>query len=163
MRILLVQPPEGSAFGVSKVFLPEPLGLELVAAALTPDRHELRLIDMRLERWSVLERELRDFRPDAVGVACAFTSEVIRVREIAQVVRAVRPQAFLFLGGRDATRAPTHVGPEHADAIVMGEGEWTAPLLIRAWEGRQSLENIPGVSLLGSEGPIRNDGTPDYQ
>ncbi|HJZ87937.1 MAG TPA: radical SAM protein [Polyangia bacterium] len=163
MRILLVQPPEGSAFGVSKVFLPEPLGLELVAAALTPDRHELRLIDMRLERWSVLERELRDFRPDAVGVACAFTSEVIRVREIAQVVRAVRPQAFLFLGGHDATRTPTHFGPEHADAIVMGEGEWTAPRLLRAVEGNQRLDDIPGLSVMTDQGPLRNEGTPDYQ
>ena len=133
MRILLVQPPEGTAFGVSKVFLPEPLGLELIAASLTPDKHELRLIDLRIDRWSVLERELRDFKPDAVGVACAFTSEVIRVREITAVVRAVRPQAFLFVGGHDATRTPTHFTRRECDAIVMGEGEWTAPKLIRAW------------------------------
>ena len=163
MRILLVQPPEGTAFGVSKVFLPEPLGLELIAASLTPDKHELRLIDLRIDRWSVLERELRDFKPDAVGVACAFTSEVIRVREITAVVRAVRPQAFLFVGGHDATRTPTHFTRRECDAIVMGEGEWTAPKLIRAWDGRQSLETIPGVSVMSDEGPIRNEGTPDYQ
>src|SRR5437016_5913974 len=60
MRILLVQPPEGSAFGVSKVFLPEPLGLELVAAALTPDGHELKLIDLRLEPWRQLARTLHE-------------------------------------------------------------------------------------------------------
>src|SRR6267142_516768 len=108
MRVLLIQPPEGSAFGVSKVFLPEPLGLELIGGALTPDGHEMRLIDLRLERWSVLEWELRSWKPHAVGVACSFTSEVIRVREIAAVVRAVTPHAFLFLGGHDATRTPTH-------------------------------------------------------
>jgi radical SAM superfamily enzyme YgiQ (UPF0313 family) len=163
MRILLVQPPEGSAFGVSKVFLPEPLGLELVAAALTPDGHELRLLDMRLEPWRALEHELHGFRPHAVGVACAFTSEVIRVRQIAEVVRAVRPQAFLFLGGHDATRTPTHFGPQHCDAIVMGEGEWTTPRLLRAVEGEGKIEDLAGVSIMGPHGPIRNDGTPDYQ
>src|SRR5262249_15597250 len=108
MRILLVQPPEGTTFGVSKVFLPEPLGLELIAASLSQDHHELRLIDLRLERWSVLERELSVWKPHAVGVACSFTSEVIRVREIAAVVRAVAPRSFLFLGGHDATRTPAH-------------------------------------------------------
>src|SRR5579884_784062 len=163
MRILLVQPPEGTAFGVSKVFLPEPLGLELVAASLTPDGHDIRLIDLRVDKWSALERELREFKPHAVGIACAFTSEVIRIRECAQMVRALRPHAFLFLGGHDATRTPMHFGPQHADAIVMGEGEWTAPRLLRAVDGKQSIENIPGVSVMTSEGPIRNDGTPDYQ
>src|SRR5262249_3032552 len=147
MRILLVQPPEGTTFGVSKVFLPEPLGLELVAAALTPDGHELRLIDLRLDRFARLERVLREFKPQAVGVACAFTSEVMRVREVCQVARAVVPEAFVFIGGHDATRTPTHFGAQHAHAIVMGEGEWTAPLLLRAVEGGRPIDDIPGVSV----------------
>lgn len=163
MRILLVQPPEGTTFGVSKVFLPEPLGLELVAASLTPDGHEMRLIDMRLERWSALERELRDFKPDAIGIACAFTSEVIRVREVAAMARAIRPSAFVFIGGHDATRTPTHFFRENADAIVMGEGEWTTPRLIRAVAGGNSYDDIPGVSVMTADGPVRNEGTPDYQ
>src|SRR5215470_16255049 len=145
MRILLVQPPEGSAFGVSKVFLPEPLGLELVAAALTPDGHHIRLVDLRLEKWKALARELDLFRPDAVGVACAFTSEVIRVREVAEVVRAVRPEAFLFVGGHDATRTPTHFTSRHCDAVVLGEGERTTVLLMRAVEGGGALDGIAGV------------------
>jgi radical SAM superfamily enzyme YgiQ (UPF0313 family) len=163
MRVLLVQPPEGSAFGVSKVFLPEPLGLELIAGSLTPDGHDIRLIDMRLEKPRVLENELRSFRPHAVGVACAFTSEVIRVREIGRMVRQLLPGCFVFFGGHDATRTPTHFGLQHCDVIVMGEGECTAPRLLRAVEGGSRLDDIQGVSLMTPDGPQRNEGTPDYQ
>ena len=163
MRILLVQPPEGSAFGVSKVFLPEPLGLELVAGALTPDGHDMRLLDLRLERWKALEGELVTFRPHAVGIACAFTSEVIRVREIAAVVRATCPQAFLFIGGHDATRTPTHFTSDHCDVILLGEGETTVIQLIRAVDGKSALDHIPGIAIMSKEGPVRNEGTPDYQ
>jgi radical SAM superfamily enzyme YgiQ (UPF0313 family) len=148
---------------VSKVFLPEPLGLELVAGALTPDGHELRLLDMRLEKWRALERELESFKPQAVGVACAFTSEVIRVREIAAVVRARCPEAFLFIGGHDATRTPTHFNSRHCDVIVLGEGEATVIQLIRAVEGKTALDSIPGLALMTEDGPQRTEGTPDYQ
>ncbi len=34
MRITLIQPPQGSRFGFTKVLLIEPLGLECVAAAM---------------------------------------------------------------------------------------------------------------------------------
>ncbi len=48
MRVTLVQPPQGSRFGFTKVLRVEPLGLECIGAAMEAKGHEVRLADLRL-------------------------------------------------------------------------------------------------------------------
>ena len=80
MRILLIEPPKGSAtIGGEDVFLFEPLGLEYVAAGIAGD-HDVRILDMRLDKRLALQ--LEDFRPDIVGFT-AYTVHVNTVRRLA--------------------------------------------------------------------------------
>ena len=76
MRVTLVQPPQGSRFGFTKVLRVEPLGLECIGASMEAQGHEVRLADLRLDSLPALLDHLRSFRPGAVGIACGFTSDV---------------------------------------------------------------------------------------
>jgi magnesium-protoporphyrin IX monomethyl ester (oxidative) cyclase len=52
----------------SEIFLRlEPLGLERVAAALLADGHDVRLVDLQVYRKPHLQRQVNEFRPEAVG------------------------------------------------------------------------------------------------
>jgi len=65
MKILLLQPPSGSAFS-DKVFLHEPLTLEYLGAGLKLDGHDVRLHDARLD--PDVDAVLNDFDPEVVGL-----------------------------------------------------------------------------------------------
>jgi hypothetical protein len=60
MRLLLIQPPQGTRFGFTKILMVEPLGLECVGATLSLHGHEVALIDLRLDRLSALARPSPD-------------------------------------------------------------------------------------------------------
>src|ERR671936_2255093 len=87
MRITLLQPPQGSRFGFTKVLRVEPLGLECVGAALGQAGHEVQLVDLRLDGPAELRSHLRKFDPRAVGISCGFTSDVYTTLETARQVR----------------------------------------------------------------------------
>ncbi|HEU5480556.1 MAG TPA: hypothetical protein VFU90_12010, partial [Candidatus Tumulicola sp.] len=86
MRVTLIQPPQGSRFGFSKVLRVEPLGLECVGAAIRSREHEVVLIDRRLEDQSKLVDHLRSSRPAGVGISCGFTSDVYTTLATARLV-----------------------------------------------------------------------------
>ena len=75
MKILLVHPEylsEGIGFRLAA--MPEPLGLEMIAAAV--GEHEVRILDMRIEDPSRLESVLAEFAPDMVVYITDQTGQV---------------------------------------------------------------------------------------
>ncbi|HET6635541.1 MAG TPA: cobalamin-dependent protein, partial [Streptomyces sp.] len=67
MRVMLVHP---SALMYSEIFLRlEPLGLERVAAAARDAGHEVRVVDLQVLPRRVLDREMREFAPEALAVS----------------------------------------------------------------------------------------------
>jgi radical SAM superfamily enzyme YgiQ (UPF0313 family) len=143
LRVLLVQPPTLSGFGLQGFMLFEPIGLESVAAALL-SQHEVRLLDMRLEPG--LCQELAIFKPDAVGVPASFTSDVYNTYQVLDIVREHDPRIFTFVGGVHATMMPSDFR-EKADAVVLGEGEMGTPELLRCWEEGRPLDNVTGLAF----------------
>jgi hypothetical protein len=61
MKVLLIQPPPGTDFGFTNVLRFESLGVECVGAALEHDDHEVRVIDMRLNDWSSLQSQYKEY------------------------------------------------------------------------------------------------------
>jgi radical SAM superfamily enzyme YgiQ (UPF0313 family) len=96
-----------------------PLSLPLLAAA-APD-HEYTLVDM-------LGGERPDPKalPDVVGISARATSERVAFA-IADGYRA--RGVPVILGGAQPSAAP-HRAAEHADAVVVGEGEHLWPILL---------------------------------
>ncbi len=152
MKVLLVQPPQFGSPGFSKIALVEPLGLEMVAGALLPE-HDVRIHDMRM--GGDLEKAVRSFAPDAVGISCCFTIDVYRARRIAQKIKEYYDGAkapFVFVGGLHASLNPPDFEDPAIDCVVVGEGEFASRDLVDTLAGDGDLGRVPGLVLNTPEG-----------
>ena len=143
MKILLIEPREHPhVMGLSRFICVEPLALEIVAANLTPDGHEVRILDMRHD--SSLPRALADFEPDLVGIT-GYTPDAAEMLRIARAVKATSSDIFVVVGGHHATMCPADFNVRDVDAIIVGDGERTIRNLCRALAARQGLDHIAGL------------------
>ncbi len=98
MRLLAVHP---SALMYTRVFLRlEPLGLELVAAAARRAGHDVRLIDLQVERHEDYFAMLESWQPDAVCFSGNYLANVPEIIDLAKDTKALLPRCFVFVGGQ---------------------------------------------------------------
>jgi hopanoid C-3 methylase len=145
MRVLLVHP---SALMYSEIFLRlEPLGLERVATAALADGHDVRLLDLQVYDHAELERQLLDFRPEAIGFSLNYLANVPEVVDLAKRIKVVLPGCTVFVGGHSVSFVAEQV-LAHADGaidvVLKGEGETAAPALLAALPDK-ALADVPGA------------------
>jgi radical SAM superfamily enzyme YgiQ (UPF0313 family) len=147
MRVTLIQPPQGSRFGFTKVLRVEPLGLECVGASIRSHDHDVWLIDRRLDDGAKLVEHLRTWRPKGVGISCGFTSDVYTTLATAKLVRDTLPGTVIFVGGHHASLIPGDFlfAASPVDAVVIGEGEATGVELVDAIERGDDPGSVAGV------------------
>ena len=97
-------------------------------------KHNIKIIDCALDRISsgskVFERELKEFKPQVVGVSCWSTTfdEAIR---ICKKVKMIDQDIITVLGGVHPTSYPEEVMKNNAvDYLFRGEAELTFSKLI---------------------------------
>jgi hypothetical protein len=135
----------------TKIFLRlEPLGLELVAAAVRRAGHEVRLIDLQAGTHKDYFRLVDDWQPDVVAFSCNYLADVPEVVDLAKLTRARRPDTFIFVGGHSASFTAQEL-LEHAggaiDCILRGEGEASVAELLEAVEhDRRAIAQVPASS-----------------
>jgi len=156
MKILAVSP---SCLMYSKIFLRlEPLGIELIAAAARRAGHDVRLLDLQVEPAANYQRQIREWRPDAIALSCNYLANVPEVIELAKVAVALRPETFVFAGGHSASfiaRDLLDHGAGALDCVLKGEGESSVGRLLEAAAGRdpRGLIEVPGVVSREGNGP----------
>ncbi len=157
MKILLIEPAKAAGtLGGEDVFLYEPLALEYVAAGVRDD-HEVRILDLRLDRS--LAQTLEAYRPDVVGLT-AYTVHVNPVRALAESVKAWNPQALTVVGGHHATVMPQDFASPSIDLIVMGEGIAAFREIVTRRERGDGFDGIPGVAFRANGRLVRAEPTP---
>ncbi|PYN79850.1 MAG: hopanoid C-3 methylase HpnR [Candidatus Rokuibacteriota bacterium] len=155
MRVLAVHP---GPLMYTKIFLRlEPLGLELVAAAVRRAGHQARLIDLQTATHKDYFRLIDDWQPDVVAFSCNYLANVPEIVDLAKLTRARHPRSFMLVGGHSASFIARDL-LEHAggaiDCIVKGEGEASVNALLEAVEhDRRSIAKVAGVVTLDGEGP----------
>lgn len=160
MRIAFLKPPIGGILGLEMLTFVEPLGPECVAASLEADGHQCAIFDLRIDgRERGLERCVA-FAPDLVGVQCNFTTERRRSVGLAGEVKALLPEAFVLVGGHDASREPGWFHQPAIDAVAVGDGEEVMPGLVDALERRGDLRKVPGLVLNGADGQVATAPAP---
>src|SRR5438093_4188240 len=101
MRVLAVHP---GPLMYTKIFLRlEPLGLELVAAAVRRAGHEARLIDLQAGTHKDYVELIDDWQPDVVAFSCNYLANVPEIVDLARLTRARRPDCFILVGGHSAS------------------------------------------------------------
>jgi radical SAM superfamily enzyme YgiQ (UPF0313 family) len=127
--------------------MPEPLGLEMLAASI-PD-HESRILDMRLE--GDLEGALNDFAPDVVAVT-ALTPEVYAAQSVLATAKRLDPHIFTVIGGHHVSLLPDDFRLPYVDAIAPGEGELVFPHLLRELENGRDMHRVPSLIWRDTDG-----------
>lgn len=146
MRILLVNPPAGRrTLGLNHLARVEPLGLEVVGAAVRD--HEVRLLDLELHRDAArLRRVLDEFRPEIVGVGAQIV-QTYTALEVVGRAKQRAPDVTTVLGGHHATLRPEDFAAPEVDAIVLGEGSAPFRDLVACVAGGGDLKDVYGLAL----------------
>jgi len=140
----------------SEIFLRlEPLGLERVAATARLSGHNVRVVDLQVLPRSALDKELRAFRPEAIGISLNYLANVPEALEICAAAKRDNPGCFTFLGGHSVSFITGDVIAQargNVDAIIRGEGETAiGPLLTAVRDG--ALDTVPGIVTPRGAGP----------
>jgi radical SAM superfamily enzyme YgiQ (UPF0313 family) len=151
MRVLLVS--------ANREHIPDPifpLGLGYVAAAAERAGHEVGVADLCFGRQPVghLQRRIRDFRPDVVGVSirnidnAAYPLTIDYMPRHRQLVDAIRATtgARVVVGGSGFSIMPEqYMQALGADFGIQGAGEYAFVALLDALAGQRNPGNIPGL------------------
>ena len=148
MRILLLSMPDAFEH-TPTVAVRMPNGALTSLAGNVDPHHHVAVADLILVQSSVtrtVEQLVRDLEPDLVGLS-VMTFQRRTARRIISLIRAMRPQVKICVGGYDPSLAPdTWTHPAlGVDFIVRGEGEATFRELTRALEDRAPLSQVPGL------------------
>lgn len=148
MRVLLVKPrPEAVQFGLAPFFQTEPLGLEYIAAELKARGHRVVIVDMRFHRGSFAS-VLKSSDPEVLGIACLHILDAVPTMRLADEAKAFKPGLFIVAGGHAISAYPRAMDEcTTIDAICVGEGERTFPMLCDALDRKRVLDKIPSLAL----------------
>ncbi|MBM4366473.1 MAG: cobalamin-dependent protein [Deltaproteobacteria bacterium] len=161
MRILLVQPApfEERRLGLENtVWRSEPVSLTSIAA-MVPD-HEVRILDMRCEKPSVLPEVLSGWQPDIVGTT-AMTTDAYQAQAVLRLAKQIVPGALTLIGGHHCTLNTASYYVDWVDAAVLGEGELVFKEIVERWGRERStraLEGLQGTDVRLPDGTRSKNG-----
>jgi magnesium-protoporphyrin IX monomethyl ester (oxidative) cyclase len=129
-----------------------PLGLEYIAAYIE-DLAEVQIIDNRLKtvNLKVVEKVIKQFRPDYVGISCIFSFQAYISCEIAEIAKLYGSRTVI--GGWHPTLLPNDMlTSKSVDIIIRGEGEITFRELIQ----KDSPVGVLGLSYKQNGKQVHN-------
>lgn len=141
MKVLLINPPFNSFSATQPPEVLFPLGLGYLGAALMERTSvEVGILDTVVSncecqpnfggksynfgmRDDEIERKIREFDPDLVGITCAFTKRWKNTLKVAGIVKKIDPSIRVLVGGAHPSAFPEECLTPEVDCVVAGEGE----------------------------------------
>ncbi len=147
MRILLISPPNKYSEETGPLER-LPLGLAYIRASLliSLPEAEVRIIgeDVCFDVHKVLST-IEVFRPDIIGIT-VLTFIVDDVLSLVREIKGRNRDSILIAGGPHGYACPEELlGEDAFDAVMLGEGERTLPLIAKAINAKRALHSLPGV------------------
>jgi radical SAM superfamily enzyme YgiQ (UPF0313 family) len=149
IRVLLARLPARTSTYDPEI--QECLGIEMLAAVLRAEGHEVRLLDADLEQRTV--GEMADAAvaaaPDVIGVSLMGAGSLDAVRTFSRSVRERCRSAMLVGGGQLFAANPGALRACGAVRVaVRFEGERRILDLLRAHAGQARIEQLPGLLMM---------------
>ena len=143
MKVLLIYPPYPYE---SVSTFEEPLGLLYLASSLLAAGFQVDVADLTFnpQMKGLLPRVLW---ADVVGIS-ASTPLFGAAKAVLRAVREIDPTMFVVAGGPHVTAKPSDALDVGFDAVVIGEGENTAPEVFAAASNREQLAEVRGIAFL---------------
>ena len=162
MNILLLSMPD-SFEHMPEIVIRMPNGALTSLAGNIDTHHKTAVADLILVQRKVretIEQLVRELEPEVVGLSI-MTFQRCTAMRIIELVRALRPQVRVVVGGYDPSLAPeAYVGASGVDFIIRGEGEITFRELLRAIEAGGGYAQIAGLSYRRTDGFHHNRDRP---
>jgi hopanoid C-3 methylase len=108
------------------------------------ENHEVRLLDLRIEKREALQETIETFKPDIIGCS-GCTIDVYNVKELLAEAKRLKPGILTVVGGHHATMMPTDYFEDYIDLIVTGEGAGTFRKICENHETQRSFETIENI------------------
>ena len=129
-----------------------PMGLFALASALQENGFDAEIIHSDCEGGKPIDQILAFPELDAVGFDCHWVNQSLAVLEAARVIKAIKPEVFVFLGGFTASLFAEEILLAHPqiDAIIRGDAELPIVTLCRALSA-DSPHDISGIPPAGKK------------
>ena len=163
MNILLLSMPD-SFEHMPTVAVRMPNGALCSLAGNVDSHHKVAVADLILVQRKVretVERLVAEHSPDVVGLS-VMTFQRKTALQIVALMRSMRPEIRIVVGGYDPSLAPEAYVKDGAaiDYIVRGEGEITFRELLRAMETGAGFDRILGLTYCAADGWHENPSRP---
>jgi len=149
LRILLINPLNtGYYYRLGAIY--PPLGLAYLSSVLREKGHEVRIVDMNVEKFDYKSFDYTRF--DIVGIS----TDTTRFPLASKIAKVVREQGVpVVLGGPHASAEVSEILEKRiADYIIVGEGEKAFLELVEAIKNGEKYPKIPGLAYL-ENGTVR--------
>lgn len=124
----------------------------LLLGGLVADIADTVLFDRRFDTDARLERMVRDFAPDVVGLTTHVAGEVQAVKRLCRLVKRIRPSTITIVGGQHATLLPEDLEDAAVDLICIGPGEETFREVMEAVSKARDPRAVSGLAVNQGEG-----------
>jgi len=177
MKVLLTNPPQRFYPGSEPPAGNLPLGLLYIAAVLDEAGYKVEILDafmtdssvrkigdikeVGMPRDTIIE-EIRRKKPDIVGVANPFTSQVENAVKVADIVKDIDSNILTVAGGPHVTAVPVGFLKEarNFDIAVIGEGEYSMLDIVRFFEGHKKINEVKGIAYRRENKIVLNSPRP---
>lgn len=140
MKVLLVNPKPTNYYKSSTC----PLGLLSIATYLNQRNHTVRIIDSVVKNINY-KKEINEFKPDVVGVSVISYKSIADALKTSEAAHA--ENIPVVWGGPLASVIPETVLKQGCiDYVIIGEGEITWEMFLKALEDNNRMQNIDGLA-----------------
>ncbi|NLB76020.1 MAG: B12-binding domain-containing radical SAM protein [Crenarchaeota archaeon] len=174
MKVLLINPPQTFFPGSDPPAGNLPLGLMYIAAMLQNGGYIVEILDAFMADADFKEgngetktvglpfkqigKEIRVRKPDIVGIAGPFTSQIGHAIQTSKVAKEACPDCLTVVGGPHVSLVPSEFLEEAitVDIAVVGEGENAMLEIAQSLEGKKALSEIQGIAYRNGDTIIVN-------
>ena len=159
MNVLIIRPPYIDYGSTEPPRVGVPLGALGIAASIEQRGHTVRVFDALIylndtpdrthvgASWERIEKEIRTFRPDIVGIVNLFSSQLENALRLPRLVRQVSPDVKIMVGGPHATVRPEDfLNTGFFDVAILGEGEIAGADVVDCYAGKKKFDDVRGIA-----------------
>lgn len=177
VKILLINPPQTFFPSSQSVVAGLPLGIMYIAGILEENGYNVEILDALISDfpsrregdvkqygmpWEKIKEAVKRKKPDIVGITCPFTAQVDNGIKVSEIVKEVDDEILTIVGGPHVSvRAIEFLNEaQHVDIAVIGEGEYTMLDIMKYYEGKKNISEIPGIAWRKDDDIILNPRRP---
>ena len=149
-KVLLIHPEKLEQKKVLDKLLYPPMGIAILASTLRNEGIEPLIYDANIEKGDHFNNLFDIINQEKINIiGLSFTSILAKgAYYFADKIKKEFPSIPIIAGGYHPTVMPVEVINYPAiDYVVVGEGEITFPLFLKALQGNEELKNVKGLYL----------------